>query len=154
MTHASEDLVTIHVNFMNKGKYQLPRATYVMPTGQHDMERWDLVEPAEAQHYSVRLIEHGPFLNSLQACQYGTHTHCRAGEHKACPFQPGKTHEHGSVLGREYLEHRDERGHWRPMHDETGRAIRLLPEHVWYCACDCHTPVTAEPRYIQEAFTF
>lgn len=153
------EMVTIHVGIGKAGTYQVPRATYVMPDGQHDMERWDQVVVAEAKHYSVRLLDHGPFMNSLQACQYGVHTSCHAGDHKHCPFQPGLTHENGSVLGGDFLKHRDEHGYWRLVHDETGRALQLLPSHVWHCSCDCHsaTPhVPAAPvgRYVQEAFQF
>lgn len=133
----TEPMVTIMVSIRRTCRE--PRATYRFPDGQHNMEDWSTVDPAQAAHYSVRLLDHGPYMLSVQSCQSGAHTHCRNGEHERCPFKPGGVHENGSVLGVEYLQRRDEEGFWRVAYDEHGRGIRLLPTHVWFCSCDCHT---------------
>ncbi|WP_427896703.1 hypothetical protein ACQHIV_42215 (plasmid) [Kribbella sp. GL6] len=138
----AEPMVTIHVSI--RAKRQEPRATYRFPAGQHDLERWDTVDPAAAQHYNVQLIPGGPFMSSVQACQNGVHTDCRSGNHDGCPFRPGRTHEHGLAIGAEFLERRDEHGHWRVVCDEYDRAIQLLPRHVWFCACECHVDLFAD----------
>lgn len=145
----TEPMVSIYVSYHTH--YRVPRAEYRFPTGQHDRERWDLFtsKPREAKHHTVRLIDHGPTMLSVDACQYGLHTECRNDNHKGCPFNPGRTHGDGRnrITTGTVIEHRDEHGYWRPVEDESapGRPyLYLLPFHVWQCACDCHHDLLSE----------
>jgi hypothetical protein len=139
----TEPMVTLNVSLSHTRRE--PRSTYVLPTGECPLENSWYVDCATAKHYSVRLIEHGPFISSTQPCQWGPHSFCRDGDHRKCPFNPGgSSHEvkRWAVSG-DTLEHRDENGWWRTVHDEQGRSMLILPIHVWRCTCSCHIDLLA-----------
>lgn len=140
-SHAASDAapsVTIHISYHTKRRE--PRATYVLPTGECPLENWWYVKADQAKHYSVQLIEGGPFMSSVQACQWGRHHSCETGRHGDCPPKPW-------AVSGDLLEHRDEQGYWRPVYDEAGRAMLVLPVHVWRCSCICHP---AELRDVEQ----